>query len=72
VRGGPPHILSQSSSMPYLEQRGVMLTPVETSGDFHNMPDLIHQQQETSRKKVLICVYSNVILVAYILNKMLH
>jgi len=51
VRDGPSHILRQSSAMPNLKQPGVMLTPAEASGDIHNMPDLFHQQQETSRKK---------------------
>ncbi|XP_060871729.1 zinc finger protein 12-like isoform X2 [Metopolophium dirhodum] len=54
VRGGPPHMLSPSSFMSYLKQPGVMLTPLnpaEASGDFPNMPDLIHQQQEASGKK---------------------
>lgn len=54
VRGGPPHMLSPSSFMSYLKQPGVMLTPLnpaEASGDFPNMPDLIHQQQEGSGKK---------------------
>lgn len=54
VRGGPPHMLSPSSFMSYLKQPGVMLTPLnpaEASGDFPNMPDLLHQQQEVSGKK---------------------
>ncbi|XP_050546354.1 myeloid zinc finger 1-like isoform X3 [Daktulosphaira vitifoliae] len=54
VRGGPPHMLSPSSFMSYLKQPGVMLTPLnpaEASGDFPNMPDLLHQQQEMSGKK---------------------
>ncbi|XP_050053805.1 zinc finger protein 501-like isoform X1 [Aphis gossypii] len=51
MRDGPPRNLRQSSAMPYLKQPGVISIPAETSGDFHNMPDLIHQQQETSRKK---------------------
>jgi len=53
VRGGP-HMLSPSSFMSYLKQPGVMLTPLnpaEASGDFPNMPDLLHQQQESSGKK---------------------
>lgn len=47
-------MLSPSSFMSYLKQPGVMLTPLnpaEASGDFPNMPDLIHQQQESSGKK---------------------
>lgn len=53
MRGGPPHMLSPSSFMSYLKQPGVMLTPLnpaEASGDFPNMPDLIHQQEANGKK----------------------